>query len=136
MNLIIEQGNTLTKIAFFEEGRLVSTYAYKNVMFEPSLVEALLVQHPCANGILSTVIERDELLLALLKAKLATFFVLDEQMALPIQIGYETPHTLGKDRIAAVVGAQCLRKWCESPRFFALLLSQAPPAAPRKMCAQ
>lgn len=78
-------------------------------MFEPSLVEALLVQHPCANGILSTVIERDELLLALLKAKLATFFVLDEQMALPIQIGYETPHTLGKDRIAAVVGAQCLR---------------------------
>ena len=109
MNLIIEQGNTLTKIAFFEEGRLVSTYAYKNVMFEPSLVEALLVQHPCANGILSTVIERDELLLALLKAKLATFFVLDEQMALPIQIGYETPHTLGKDRIAAVVGAQCLR---------------------------
>lgn len=108
MNLIIEQGNTLTKIAFFEEGRLVSTYAYKNVVFEPSLVEALLEQYPCANGILSTVIERDELLLELLKAKLATFFVLDEQMALPIQIGYETPHTLGRDRIAAVVGAQSL----------------------------
>ena len=30
-------------------------------------------------------------------------------MALPIRIGYETPHTLGRDRIAAVVGAQSLR---------------------------
>ena len=110
MNLIIEQGNTLTKIALFEEGRLVDTYAYKNTAFEPSLVEALLKQHPtCTNGILSTVIERDERLLSLMKSKLATFFVLDEQMALPIRIGYETPHTLGKDRIAAVVGAQCLQ---------------------------
>ena len=109
MNLIIEQGNTLTKIALFEEGRLVDTYAYKNTVFAPSLVEALLERCPCANGILSTVIELDEEVLALLRSKLATFFVLDEQMALPIQIGYETPHTLGKDRIAAVVGAQCLR---------------------------
>ena len=109
MNLIIEQGNTLTKIALFEEGQLAHTYAYKNTVFEPSLVEALLERHPCAYGILSTVIERDERLLALLQAKLATFFVLDEGMALPIRIGYATPHTLGKDRIAAVVGAQCLQ---------------------------
>ena len=109
MNLIIEQGNTLTKIALFEEGQLAHTYAYKNAVFQPSLVEALLRQHPCTNGILSTVIERDEALLALLKAELSTFFVLDERMALPIRIGYETPHTLGRDRIAAVVGAQSLR---------------------------
>ena len=109
MNLIIEQGNTLTKIALFEEGRLVDTYAYKNRVFEPSLVGALLERYPCTGGILSTVIERDEALLALLRAKLAAFYVLDERMALPIRIGYQTPHTLGKDRIAAVVGAQCLR---------------------------
>ena len=87
----------------------MDTYAYKNRVFEPSLVGALLERYPCTGGILSTVIERDEALLALLRAKLAAFYVLDERMALPIRIGYQTPHTLGKDRIAAVVGAQCLR---------------------------
>ena len=106
MNLIIEQGNTLTKIALFGGGRVLNTYAYKNAVFEPPLVEALLEQYPCENGILSTVIERDEALLALLHARLSTFYVLDEQMALPIRIGYKPPRTLGKDRIAAVVAAQ------------------------------
>ena len=113
MNLIIEQGNTLTKIALFGGGRVLNTYAYKNAVFEPPLVEALLEQYPCENGILSTVIERDEALLALLHARLSTFYVLDEQMTLPIRIGYKTPRTLGKDRIAAVVGAQSLRPQCD-----------------------
>ena len=113
MNLIIEQGNTLTKVAIFDKGKLVETCAYKNTSFELMHIEALLQKYPCEQGILSTVIEEDDRLLSLLRERLAAFYILNEQMALPIRIGYETPHTLGKDRIAAVVGAQSLRPACD-----------------------
>lgn len=36
------------------------------------------------------------------------FFFFDDSTLLPVRLAYETPSTLGRDRIAAVVGASCL----------------------------
>ena len=44
-----------------------------------------------------------------MRKRLRHFIYLDERVALPVKIGYETPETLGKDRLAAVVGATYLR---------------------------
>jgi type III pantothenate kinase len=37
------------------------------------------------------------------------FIILDERTPLPIKVQYQTPQTLGKDRLAAVVGASFLQ---------------------------
>ena len=42
--------------------------------------------------------------------KVISVLVVDEHTPLPIENGYKTPETLGKDRLAAVVGAYCLEK--------------------------
>ena len=64
-------------------------------------------------------IDTDDELIAYLKNKLQRFVFLDEHVALPIKVEYGTPKTLGKDRLAAVVGANiCGREkicWLSMP---------------------
>ena len=107
MNLIIEQGNTSSKVAVFNEGRVEASFVYKR--FGVSVIAPLLERYAFSKGILSTVIDRDEELIAFLRERLPRFVFLDERVALPIRVDYQTPETLVKDRLAAVVGATYLR---------------------------
>ena len=107
MNLIIEQGNTSSKVAVFNEGRVEASFVYKR--FGVSVIAPLLERYAFSKGILSTVIDRDEELIAFLRERLPRFVFLDERVALPIRVDYQTPETLGKDRLAAVVGAVTLQ---------------------------
>ena len=54
---------------------------------------------------MSTVTDVHPDIINLLSSRLTEFILLDENTPLPICIEYKTPQTLGKDRIAAVVGA-------------------------------
>jgi len=56
-------------------------------------------------AILSSVKPVDEELIQFLSKNLELFIELDQHTPLPIENLYETPETLGKDRIAAAVGA-------------------------------
>ena len=103
MNLIVEQGNTATKIAVFDQGKMVFCAVYKD--FSKSDLVDVLNQFPLRNGILSAVIETKKELIDCLNSRLKCFFIFEEGMRLPIDIRYQTPETLGKDRIAAAVGA-------------------------------
>ena len=58
---------------------------------------------------MSSVIDKDDMLMTSLKEKLPYFLWFDEHVSVPITIAYETKDTLGKDRIAAVVGANYLQ---------------------------
>ena len=107
MNLIVEQGNSATKIAVFDQGMMVFSSVYKD--FKESDIIHLWDQYPLSNGILSTVIETKKELIACLNSRLKCFFFLDERMRLPVDIRYQTPETLGKDRIAVVIGANFLQ---------------------------
>lgn len=107
VNLIIEQGNTSSKVAVYKNGHIEASFVYKQ--FGVSVVAALFEKYAFTQGILSTVIDTDDELIAYLKNKLQRFVFLDEHVALPIKVEYGTPKTLGKDRLAAVVGANYLR---------------------------
>lgn len=71
-----------------------------------SHVKMLLDEHPqLKKVILSSVKPSDEELKHFLAENFDQFLELDHQTKLPIENLYETPETLGKDRIAAAVGA-------------------------------
>ncbi len=102
MQLIIDRGNSFWKIAIFDENNIVFSERLEKVN---SLVfDSILNQFNVESGIISSVSYIDEEIIAFLKSKL--FLVeFTQQTKVPIQIDYQTPETLGKDRIAAAVGA-------------------------------
>ncbi|MDR1331698.1 MAG: type III pantothenate kinase [Tannerella sp.] len=106
MNLIVEQGNTATKVAVYEHDELIET-AVCRASATPGL-DALFERYPLVNGIYSTVRERDEALANALSKRLKRFVFFDDRVRLPLEIAYRTPDTLGKDRIAAAAGAHYL----------------------------
>lgn len=106
MNLIIEQGNTSSKVAIYKSGLMEASFVFKE--FDVEVVSALFEEYPLTKGIFSTVIDKDDELIAYLKNNLRDFIVLDETVSLPIAVQYKTPKTLGRDRLAAAVGANYL----------------------------
>jgi len=103
MNLIIDQGNSFTKIGVFLDKELLFTDFFDR--FEIGYLESLFKIYPISAAILSSVANPEEAVIEYLREKTNKFILLDEQTPLPIENLYKTPKTLGKDRIAACVGA-------------------------------
>lgn len=103
VNLIIEQGNTYSKVAIFRPDGLEASFRYKQL--DRLILDELFGQYDLTQGILSSVIGIEPEIITYLKGRLRYFIVLDDKTPLPVQIGYATPSTLGHDRIAAAVGA-------------------------------
>lgn len=104
MNLVIDIGNTRTKFSVFNRGEIIITVPVEN--FDPKYVEVLQDEHPeLKNVILSAVKDYSEELKNTLQTRFDTFIELNEHTPLPIENCYQSKNTLGKDRIAAVVGA-------------------------------
>jgi type III pantothenate kinase len=102
VNIIIDQGNTSAKIAVFDGRKLLASFICKPLLLKR--LETLLNEFSPSQGILSSVVGLREDVIGLLEQRLNRFIVLDEKVPIPIQNAYKTPETLGKDRIAAVVG--------------------------------
>ena len=83
-----------------------ASFVYKK--FDVDELESLFGKYDFEHGILSTVIGKNEVLNDYLRGRLRRFIFLDETVKLPITVQYETPETLGKDRLAAAVGANYL----------------------------
>jgi type III pantothenate kinase len=106
-NLVIDIGNTRTKVAIFENNEMVVRYTTDTVTAED--IESMKNEYPLVeNAILSSVRNDTSNLLVLLKQHFRFAIELDHNTCLPLENLYETPHTLGKDRIAAAVGANSL----------------------------
>ncbi len=107
MNLCIDQGNSRTKVALMtDEGKIIQHFIYKS--FSSADVERLFALYDITNSIISSVINIEPAIVNAL-AKLSQYFVLfDHNTPVPIRNGYDTPETLGQDRLAAAVGAQQL----------------------------
>ncbi len=107
MNLILDQGNTATKIILADRGHDVHTASYPHL--PPDELAALIHRYRPDRAILCTVATPDPAWFEHLH-RLPHFLHLDDIHAvrLPITLGYRTPATLGRDRIAAVVGAHTL----------------------------
>jgi type III pantothenate kinase len=101
--IIIDLGNTLFKVAVFDNDSMVSLEIFKSGSF--SELTTYLKTFPSGNYcILSSVIAVPLALKKLLQDYF-TLFLLDAGTPLPIKNLYKTPDTLGKDRVAAAVAA-------------------------------
>lgn len=107
MNLCIDQGNTYTKIALFEAQKLKKSMLIDATDYE--LWNAILAENNITNTIISSVRDIDPALESLLRSKSAVLVVLNHTTPIPIINLYKTPDTLGKDRLAGVIGAYTLQ---------------------------
>ena len=105
MNLIVDIGNTRTKIAFFQ----------KNTLVEKAIVEAItldalsvMLQGRAIEGVIMSITGVDTEEVANWLRERYFFIHFDSETPLPIENLYTTPQTLGKDRLAAVVAAHYL----------------------------
>ena len=104
MKLIIDIGNTAVKTALFEDKELISSSVLNDSTLHNILV--FVGKQVISNTIISSVKPVDSDLKQIIQHFDAYF--LNENTPLPITIDYKTPDTLGRDRIAAVVGASFL----------------------------
>jgi type III pantothenate kinase len=100
MKLIIDIGNTLVKYAIFSSDEIVIIYKKNDV--EISFMKDLIQKHNVNDVIISSVRDKVDG-----DFGIKTLF-LNPLTPLPITINYETPETLGNDRIANVVAASIL----------------------------
>ena len=103
MNLIIDIGNTSAKLAVFSQGEMMEMVRCSNQLLEG--MEALCTQYPIRRGILSSVISLSETVRSQLEALPFPLLEFTYQTPIPIRNLYETPQTLGVDRLAAVIAA-------------------------------
>ena len=93
LNLIIDIGNTKAKIAFFDGGEIVDIVAESNQSL--GCLKAFCSKYPVEQGIVATVIDLSEKVLADLAALPFPLLWLNHQTPLPVVNLYETPETLG-----------------------------------------
>lgn len=106
MNLCIDIGNTLTKAALFENDQMVELFHYEKLQVNET--KELLNRYAVDKCIVSSVAEENKQVFELLTQHLSVFINLTSQTKLPVENLYRTKDTLGKDRIAAIVGANYL----------------------------
>lgn len=106
MDLVIDIGNTLQKLAVFSEKSVLLDF-FSEKKLSISLLETLFSQYSIKHAIVSSVRENDDLVLHWLEnnTQLIRF---TPSCRLPIRIKYATPETLGTDRIANAVGANAI----------------------------
>ena len=104
-NLVIDIGNTLQKCAAFEDGTLL--WSKKSVRFTRLDWENVLQENAFGHAIVSVVGECDEKVLDFVAARVP-LLRFSRELQLPVTLAYQTPETLGSDRIAAVAGAWAL----------------------------
>ena len=104
MNLIIDIGNTATKLAVFQLDKILEVQAVptKGMVSE---VEKILEKHPeIIQGVLSSVIFLEPSAINSL-LKLLPIKVLESSFRMPFNNCYETPLSLGVDRLALMAAA-------------------------------
>ncbi len=104
MNLVIDIGNTRIKFSVFNFGEVIITVPVDE--FGVEHIKILQNEHPDLNkAIVSSVKNYSPVFKHFMKENFDQFIELDENTPLPIENCYDSKETLGKDRIAAAVGA-------------------------------
>jgi type III pantothenate kinase len=103
MNLVIDIGNTLTKIGVFESNQLLEFQRMEGS--DLSQIATVSLKHAGLKAaIISSVSVSVEELLSAIRFEF-TPLVLNQRTLLPFRNLYTTPETLGKDRLAGVAAA-------------------------------
>lgn len=100
MNLVIDSGNSAAKVGIFNHLELVEKRAFSS----QQELQAFLAFGSFENILVSSVRE-DVPLLASWAPQTAKTFTLNKDLPLPVTSLYQTPGTLGMDRLAGICGA-------------------------------
>lgn len=107
MNLCVDQGNSCIKIGIFDQNKLIESIAYEQ--FGIKEIETLTTEFSIDCCIISSVITENKEFINYIKRKFKISIELTHNTLIPITNKYVTPETLGKDRLAAVIGAAYLK---------------------------
>ncbi len=110
MNLIIDTGNTLTKLALFQGREMTAFSSFAGIHTE-HLIQFCEANASVEKAILSTVKAYPPEIDTYLSEHFNTVFF-SHHTSVPVVNKYATPETLGKDRLAGVVGARQLMPAC------------------------
>lgn len=102
MNLVVDIGNTLLKVAVFNNASLILSCDFKKNYIEN--IESILEKYPITHSIISNVSDLNKELDSLLLKK-TILISFNESTIIPFKNSYSTKDTLGKDRIALVSAA-------------------------------
>jgi type III pantothenate kinase len=103
MNLIVDIGNSSTKVAVFDKQEMITHFRSRELSHE--MFEKKLRPFKIDKAIISSVRVTPDYIIDLLSVNISFVHVLSDKSKLPFKIEYDTPETLGTDRIAAVAGA-------------------------------
>lgn len=106
MQLVVDIGNTHCKAALTDRGGIVGHRRAER--FTPQLLEALLEGQDVERAIVSSTRDEPVEVLSLLRERGIETLHFTPQTPVPLRIEYRTPETLGRDRVAAAVGAAVL----------------------------
>lgn len=98
MNLIIDRGNTRTKIYFFKYNECVRQFVFMNE--EDEAIKKCITSSSFEKGIISSSADIPAY------CQHQNILVLNYKTPMPIQLNYDSLATLGTDRIALAAGAQ------------------------------
>jgi type III pantothenate kinase len=104
-NLVIDIGNSFTKIAVFENDGLLKIEQYQQTSIQD--VEGFLSSYTIDQVITASVKKEKEAWQLLLDERFQVVYF-NSSLAAGINNHYKTPDTLGADRLAAVIGANYL----------------------------
>ena len=105
--ICIDAGNTFIKIALMEDGIILSLASFS--LGDTEGLFSHVASLPSVDaGILSSVSVVNRAIIDVVLQKAVNFIELTSATPIPIRNLYKTPETLGKDRLAAVVGAYTL----------------------------
>ncbi len=105
MNLVFDIGNTYTKIALYDGEKKKTSVRTK--VFSPEKLNEIFCTYldKVDKAIISTVRETPDFIIDLATHGIPFVHVLSDKTKLPFRVEYQTPETLGTDRIAAAAGA-------------------------------
>lgn len=110
MNLVVDLGNTRVKFALFDQHGDLQFKDVRQRRYAKYLLNYLPSGLPIENAILCNSAEAENEFLDIL-GHFTNFVHFDHETKIPLVNKYATPITLGKDRLAAAVGA-----WSKFPR--------------------
>lgn len=105
-HLIIDIGNTRSKLAVVSDGEILSVQSVDSI--DSQQIESLCIRHRVDAAIASVVGRQPDFNELLPDSLLGYFHQLSYRSSLPVKLDYDTPETLGMDRVAAAVGARVL----------------------------
>ncbi|MCU0472055.1 MAG: type III pantothenate kinase [Bacteroidales bacterium] len=108
MNLVFDIGNSGTKMALYDGRKKITSFRTKE--FSCERLHKKMSHYQIDKAIVCSVRDIPEFIFDLLTRDIPFIHVLSHESKLPFRNEYETPETLGPDRIAAVAGAYELFK--------------------------